>query len=173
MSTVALLGWTILAGATAADAPLNQLGVILLFVVGLGLMFTEMLLPGIVFGLCGFGCVVAAIFFAFQLSGTLGWVFVVLAAASIPTFLLFWTKVVGKYFAIKETQKDFVGTESGMHELMGQEGVTLTTLRPAGMARFGDKKVDVIADGEIIEKDTRVRVMEVKGNRVVVRSVRA
>jgi membrane-bound serine protease (ClpP class) len=58
-------------------------------------------------------------------------------------------------------------------DLVGQEGVALTTLRPAGMARFGEKKVDVVSEGEEVERDSRVRVIEVKGNRVVVRAVRS
>jgi membrane-bound ClpP family serine protease len=41
------------------------------------------------------------------------------------------------------------------------------------MARFGEKKVDVVSEGEVVDPDSRVRVIEVKGNRVVVRAIRS
>ncbi len=42
---------------------------------------------------------------------------------------------------------------------------------PAGKARFGDSVVDVIADGEMIEPGKTVEVVEVRGNRVLVREI--
>jgi membrane-bound serine protease (ClpP class) len=58
-----------------------------------------------------------------------------------------------------------------LHELAGQKGVTATLLMPAGKARIGDSIVDVIADGDMIEPGKPVEVVEVRGNRVVVREI--
>jgi membrane-bound serine protease (ClpP class) len=58
-----------------------------------------------------------------------------------------------------------------LHELAGTHGVTTTLLMPAGKARFGDSIVDVIADGEMIEPGKGVEVLEVRGNRVLVREI--
>lgn len=55
--------------------------------------------------------------------------------------------------------------------LLGQQGVTTTPLLPSGKARFGGQLVDVIAEGEIINRGSQVTVVEVHGNRVVVRAV--
>jgi membrane-bound ClpP family serine protease len=55
--------------------------------------------------------------------------------------------------------------------LAGKRGMTMTQLTPSGKAQFGDELVDVIADGELIERGTPVHVVEVIGNRVVVRRV--
>jgi membrane-bound serine protease (ClpP class) len=54
------------------------------------------------------------------------------------------------------------------NKLLGQEGRTLTPLRPAGTARIGDKRIDVVSLGDFIEKDEPVRVKEVHGSRIVV-----
>ena len=51
-------------------------------------------------------------------------------------------------------------------------GVTTTVLRPTGMAEFEGVKLNVVADGEYIPKDARVRVDHVEGARVVVRRLR-
>ncbi len=58
-----------------------------------------------------------------------------------------------------------------LHELVGAQGVTATPLMPAGKARFGDSVIDVIADGDMIDPGKTVEVVEVRGNRVVVREV--
>jgi membrane-bound ClpP family serine protease len=55
--------------------------------------------------------------------------------------------------------------------LLGHQGVATTQLTPSGKARFGGQLVDVIADGEVIGRGSEVVVVEVQGNRVVVRSV--
>ncbi len=53
--------------------------------------------------------------------------------------------------------------------LVGQQGTTVTPLLPSGKARFGDQLVDVLADGEFIERGKTVIVTQARGNRVVVR----
>jgi membrane-bound serine protease (ClpP class) len=57
------------------------------------------------------------------------------------------------------------------HELVGQQGTTTTQLTPGGKARFGDRLVDVMADGEVIGRGAAVEVVNVHGSRVLVREV--
>ena len=61
--------------------------------------------------------------------------------------------------------------EERHRHLVGKEGVARTPLRPSGVAVFGDERVDVLTEGERVDPGARVRVVAVKGNRVVVRSV--
>ncbi len=55
--------------------------------------------------------------------------------------------------------------------LLGAVGITMTVLRPAGSVRFGDDFVDVVSEGSYVSAGTRVQVVEVEGNRIVVREV--
>jgi hypothetical protein len=55
--------------------------------------------------------------------------------------------------------------------LLGAIGVAATPLRPAGKAQFGDAFVDVVAEGCYVVPGTRVQVIEIEGNRVVVKEV--
>jgi membrane-bound ClpP family serine protease len=55
--------------------------------------------------------------------------------------------------------------------LLGAIGTAATVLRPAGMARFGDQYVDVITEGTFVPAGARVQVIEVEGNRIVVKEV--
>ena len=54
-------------------------------------------------------------------------------------------------------------------DLVGQLGVALTDLRPAGTARFGDERVDVVTEGPWIEAESPVKVVRAEGYRQVVR----
>jgi membrane-bound serine protease (ClpP class) len=54
-------------------------------------------------------------------------------------------------------------------DLVGQDGVATTDLRPSGTATFGEERVDVVADGEYIPAGTRIRVVRAEGYRQVVR----
>lgn len=62
-------------------------------------------------------------------------------------------------------------SESQHAELYGMTGVAQSVLRPAGKARIGDRLVDVISNGPYIQAGAEVEVVEVAGNRVVVREV--
>ena len=55
--------------------------------------------------------------------------------------------------------------------LLGAIGVAATTLRPAGKAQFGDQFLDVTAEGDFVDAGTRVQVIEIEGNRIVVKQV--
>ena len=52
--------------------------------------------------------------------------------------------------------------------LIGQTGQTTTRLSPAGKVRLGSKVYDVLSDGEMVDTNTKVKVVEVTGNRIVV-----
>ncbi len=52
--------------------------------------------------------------------------------------------------------------------LLGQEGITKTRLNPSGKAQFGRHLVPVIGIGKMIDEGTPVRVVEVRGNMILV-----
>jgi membrane-bound serine protease (ClpP class) len=60
--------------------------------------------------------------------------------------------------------------ESLVHweHLLGQEGITTTRLNPSGKAQFGRDIVAVVGSGRMIDEGVAVRVVEVRGNMVIV-----
>ncbi len=56
---------------------------------------------------------------------------------------------------------------------MGMIGTTASSLRPTGKAMFGDKYVDVVSDGAYIDPGTKIEVIRLAGNRIIVRSASA
>jgi membrane-bound serine protease (ClpP class) len=55
---------------------------------------------------------------------------------------------------------------------LGQRGTAASPLRPAGIADFQGERVDVVSRGEYIESGEAIEVIQVEGNRIVVRRQR-
>lgn len=74
---------------------------------------------------------------------------------------------IGDPMPIDPARAKLVGDRS---DLIGRTGTALSDLRPAGVARFGDDRVDVVSDGDYVGAGASLRVLRVEGNRVVVRA---
>ena len=143
--------------------------------VGLVLILAEVVFPS--FGLLSIlatACIVGAIVSAFADSSTTGVQFLVATAVLVPGTILAGLKLLpltpmGKHMVVRGlTFESRAATDERDLRLVGQEGVVESELRPAGFARVGGRRVDVVSRGESIEPGARVRVAEVRGNRVVV-----
>jgi membrane-bound serine protease (ClpP class) len=54
---------------------------------------------------------------------------------------------------------------------LGKRGRTTSPLRPAGIAEIEGVRVDVVSEGELVERGIPVEVTRVDGNRIVVRTI--
>ena len=159
---------------------------ILMFVVGLGLILVEVfVIPG--FGVAGIGGIImilASLFLSLisqdpfldwdDVSNAIIQLSISLLAALILLILLarFLPKSnIFKKFILSEEEKATEGytSRTSFSELLGAEGKSLTTLRPAGTAEINGKRVDVVTDSEYIEHGKPIIVTAVEGMRVVVR----
>lgn len=55
--------------------------------------------------------------------------------------------------------------------LVGQEGLVRTALRPSGKAAFSAGLIDVVSEGEFIEAGAKVKVVEIDGPKIMVRRI--
>jgi membrane-bound serine protease (ClpP class) len=55
--------------------------------------------------------------------------------------------------------------------LAGRQGIAVSDLRPAGVARFDTERIDVVSEGDYIPVGSRLTVLHVEGMRVTVRAV--
>lgn len=69
-------------------------------------------------------------------------------------------------------EEGFVGTEEKPAGMVGQEGVTISDLRPAGIAQFGKDRLDVVTQGGFIDAGRRVAIVRVAGRQVIVKEVK-
>ena len=148
--------------------------VITLIIVGAVLIFLETLLPGMVAGIIGFCCLIAAVYFAYERGGVeIGnWILLGVAAGSILGAVA-WLKFfpnsrMARPFVSKSVVGD-IGT--ARPELLDQTGTAFTSLRPSGTALIDGKRIDVVTEGALIEKGTAIKVVAIEGLRVVVRVI--
>jgi membrane-bound serine protease (ClpP class) len=55
------------------------------------------------------------------------------------------------------------------NDLIGKEGVSVSQLRPAGIALVDGQRLDVVTDGEFIGMQRSIKIVEARGNHIVVR----
>ncbi len=146
--------------------------IVALYLCGLAAMLVEMFIPGVVVGVMGFLAVMGSIIYAISVEHywTAG-ILMLLTLAFIPVFFLVWKNVMARFFAITEEQHGYRPSVTITDDLLGLEGVAITPLRPSGIARLRDRRYDVVTEGEMIDKGVPVVVIDVTGNRVVVRKV--
>lgn len=76
-------------------------------------------------------------------------------------------------FILSDSEKSDEGfsSHSITKDLIGAEGIALTTLRPSGTAEINGKRVDVVTESEYVEKGKKIKVIAVEGIRVVVKEI--
>lgn len=146
---------------------------VLLLLIGLFLIGAEIYLPGGVVGLLGALALVGAAICGTQFNAPWNFVsvllIVVLSAVAIWLWIRFFPhSKMGKKLTLEADGSRFK-TEVDGRALVGTEGEALSTLRPAGLAQLGGQRIDVVAESSWIPAGARVRVIEVAGNRIVVR----
>jgi membrane-bound ClpP family serine protease len=155
---------------------------IVILIIGLALLVAEVFIPsGGVLGILSTTALVGAVILAFSQGARLGTVFLIVVVVALPTTFTvamhFWPRTpMGRAMSLERPNQQDVGRNPAadwLRELVGQVGRTVTPLRPSGITDFDGRRVDTIAETFLIEPDTRVRVVAVQGNRVVVRQVEA
>ncbi len=144
---------------------------VLLITAGLVLLFLELFIPsGGILGIVGTGGAVLGIYgFFHQGSPWIGLGSILVVALFIFFSIRYWLgKVTHRDVMTPQTSTGVDETRSG---LLGQIGTTQTELRPAGAALLGNRRVDVVSNGQFVAKGVTIKVVDISGNRVVVRQV--
>jgi membrane-bound serine protease (ClpP class) len=158
-----------------------------LFAVGLALLAVEVfVLPGFgVAGVAGLACILAALVLAMvehfpggprwpawsQVQGPLVTVLLEFAGSVVVMMLLARFLPETRLFRKMElaaTTSGYKTAGATAAVLRGATGVAETPLRPAGKGRFNGQLVDVVTEGDWIEKGASIRITLVEGSRVVV-----
>lgn len=145
--------------------------IILLCVVGLVLVFAEMLMPGFgIFGILGGICLLGTSMLVAKIYGIGAFLITVVVLVIVFWMMILIVKKTGLYNKVvlrdRQETKDF--DESALDGLLGAEGLTQTTLRPFGVAVFGGKHVDVTSEGDFIDRGCKVRIVNISGKTVTV-----
>ncbi len=146
--------------------------VISLIAFGLLLLIAEIIfIPGTTLvGLLGFVFLAIGVGLGFKYFGsTTGWITLGLSsvASAIALYLSFNSKL-WRRFSLKSTNHTKVneGILNGIE--IGQEGITVSTLRPIGKAEIGSHQVEVKTQGEYLDSGTKIKIVKIEFNQITV-----
>ena len=149
---------------------------VVLFVVGMVLVIAEMFQPG--FGLFGTFGVIALIGCVFITANSIfqGVILTIVIAMMLLilflAFLLIFSngKIPANLILTEAERKEdgYVGTPDYSNYL-GKTGLVTTICRPVGSADFDGDRLEVVTMGEFIDTGKSVEVVEIEGNRIVLR----
>lgn len=151
---------------------------VILFAIGVLFVIIELFIVGAVIGIIGIILIsISIVMLGNNLLLMLGNVIVALILSIIEWVVL--VKIFKKNipFLDKVILKDSTNAESGFtsHDdrshLVGKTAQTVTDLRPAGIIKLDDERIDAVSDGTFILRNRQVKILEVESTRVVVREI--
>ena len=148
--------------------------VIILFVAGLTLLFSEFLLPGGFLGVIGGLMVIASVvvgWMRFPEYGLFifGGEFIGVVLGLVLGFYVMTKTGMYNRLVMGDEQVKEAGYFSPSEDpaLVGRIATVQTALRPAGSILCDGKRIDAVSEGTFIDAGKAVRVIEVEGHRVV------
>lgn len=155
-----------------------QLYQIIILLLGLILLIIEMFTPGFgVAGGLGLVLLVAGIILTastpFEALVMIVILLVILGAALTVVLHSAAKGKLSKTLVLNDSlnkEAGYIGTED-LEYFIGKEGTTLTVLRPAGTAEFDGIRLDVVSEGDYIPRNSKVKIIQVTGRRIVVRKI--
>lgn len=146
--------------------------IIILAILGLLLLFVEILMPGFgLFGILGSICLLGSLVATFKLYGFL--VFLVMLAIAVLIFfaMIAFARKSGLYnkVILRDKQEAQGFDESTLLGLLGKEGMTVTELKPFGVAEFDGKPIDVCSTGDFVDRGVKVQVVQITGKTATVK----
>jgi membrane-bound ClpP family serine protease len=155
---------------------------VILFAVGVLCLLVEIfLLPGLgVFGIGGAIAIILSLVFATQTfyiprnsyqfaQVQNSAIMLCISGVGMLAVGVMIAKTLNKWSKPREIEKINSRERLASYEyLTGMEGMSITPLVPAGKAIIDNKPINVVSDGELIERGKKIRVVEVVGYRVVV-----
>lgn len=139
---------------------------------GLALIVVEIIfIPGTtIAGIGGFVCSAYGVYLSFQEFGTQGGILTVIFTVTVSLIALvvsFKTRS-WELFSLKKTMKSKVNEEFRLPLNVGDQGVTISSLRPIGKALFNDHELEVTSLDGFVEEKQAIKIIKVEGQKVIV-----
>ena len=148
---------------------------VILQLVGIFVIIAEIILPsGGILSILATGLFGYSLYLVFtNISASAGMAFIIADLFIVPILLYFGIKFLAKSpvtLRTKLSKQDGVTVQSpDQNDFLGSVGLAITDLRPSGVARIKDQRLDVVTRGEYLENRTEIIVIAVSGNQIVVK----
>lgn len=149
-------------------------GIFGLALLALVLASFEILVPGGILGLFAVVALAGSAYLAYEPWGLGGAILTFLIGGGvILTAVYFEFRLIGKTrfrnrFVLGSAVSGRSESQKATDEVIGAEGVTLTTMAPTGMIRIGDRKYEAASRSGLLEKGQSVRVVARDNFRLII-----
>ena len=154
---------------------LDWLTIVILLAIGIILIVVELIfIPGMtIFGILGLILTIIGVIVSFVGFGSPTGFAVLGLTLLLTGITLYFSLRTGAWekVSLKNASNSRVNEESKHNLWKGDTGITLSTLRPTGKAEFNDLVVEVSTLGPYIEVGTKVRVIDVQPNKILVEKI--
>jgi membrane-bound ClpP family serine protease len=144
----------------------------LLILSGISLIIVEIIfVPGTtIVGILGFGMAGYGIFRAYELFGTSTGHVVLFSSVILAIIVIFYSFKSGawKKFALQESIDATVNENLVDGLEIGQEGVSVSSLKPIGKADFNDQEFEVSSLGAFVEEKTALKIVKIERNKIFI-----
>ena len=153
---------------------------VFLYIACAALIIAEVFVPsGGIISALAFLCLGGGIAIFFNHSTVAGWIGVSVAAVMIPSLLVFAYRIFpktrfGKSVTLTPSERvkgDAIPDTAELEGLLGAVGEVVTPLRPVGTCNFSGKRVECVAESGYVDKDKKIKVIDVEGTQLTVRVV--
>jgi len=146
-------------------------------VIGLGFVIFEMVTPGIGFpAIIGIVLLIlGVVIYSDTVLQALILTIILLALIGISLAIVFKSASKGQLsrrLVLNESlDDDNPASLPDIENLIGKEGRALTPLKPSGTVIVEGLRLDVITEGEFLQKDSTVTITRIEGNKIVVKKI--
>jgi membrane-bound ClpP family serine protease len=154
---------------------MNWTAIVLLTVIGLVFIAVEFYLPSLVLGSIGAVLMLFATVIYYGSTGNRDQTIVLFlveialgVGVGYASIKYFPQTGVGRKMILAKMETGTSAPSEQVKDWIGREGVAQTVLRPAGMAVFSGKRLDVEAESGMIESGSPIKIVAVHKNRLVV-----
>lgn len=144
-----------------------------LILIGILLLVLEILvLPGFIAGVIGTIFLFISIIWMYKAHGDVAG-HITLASTFVLTFIAIYGSLKSrawKKYGLNSSIDSHVNEVGGLSIAEGDEGRTISALRPSGTVIIGEYKVEAQTSGELIDAGTKIIVTKVLPNKVIVKT---
>lgn len=149
--------------------------IVALLAIGLALIIAEIIfIPGTTLvGVLGLVFAVAGIVISYQHFGSEVGLYILIRMGLITAGTIYYSLRSGIWskFSLKTSHKAKVNEGLVAELMIGDEGKTLSTLRPVGKARFKEQEYEVKTLGDYVDHGMPIRIKLIMSNQIIVEPI--
>ncbi|HKR05199.1 MAG TPA: NfeD family protein [Bacteroidia bacterium] len=147
--------------------------IILLILIGIVLVVLEILiLPGLISGIIGSILIIIGILWMYKAFGSTVGNYTALGTAVLTLGAIIYSlkSKAWQRFGLQDSLKGKTNEVDTLELAEGDEGVTISALRPMGTVMINEKRIEAQTNGELIPSNTLITILKILPNKIIVKA---